>query len=99
MAMNIDTIKSVVFDEADSVLGEEHSEHCMKLVDMMKEKKSQFIAFTATVTENLLQFFESNFQNAYNKLTVPLKDLSLDGIKHLCILVNKDQKINVLDTM
>lgn len=99
MAMNIDTIKSVVFDEADSVLGEEHSEHCMKLVDIMKEKKSQFIAFTATVTENLLQFFESNFQNLYNKLTVPLKDLSLDGIKHLCILVNKDQKINVLDTM
>lgn len=98
-AITIDSVKLIVFDEADAVLGEEHSDHCLKLVDMMKEKNSQFVAFTATVTETLLAFFESNFSNNYNKLTVSIADLSLDGIKHLCIQVGKDEKIKVLDTM
>lgn len=98
-AISLDAVKLIVFDEADAVLGEEHSDHCLKLVDIMKEKNSQFVAFSATVTENLLQFFESNFKNSYNKITVSINELSLDGIKHLCIQVGKDEKINVLDTM
>jgi superfamily II DNA/RNA helicase len=62
-ALSLDKVKLTVFDEADAVLGDEHSDHCLKLVDMMKEKNSQFVAFSATVTENLLQFFDSNFTN------------------------------------
>lgn len=100
-AMDMDAVKIIVFDEADACLGDDNSDHCLKLADMFKTKRDcQFLAFTATVNENLLNFFEANFAQNYNKITVnSVNELSLDGIKHLCIQVEKNKKLEVLDTM
>jgi len=62
-AIDIETVKMVVFDEADSVLGDENSDHCTMIADKLKGKDCQFIAFSATVTEPLINFFEYNFAN------------------------------------
>lgn len=60
-AVDIDSVKIVVFDEADAILGDDNGDHCKMLADMFKSKQIQFIAFSATVNDNLLDFFESNF--------------------------------------
>jgi len=56
-AMSMEHVKIIVFDEADACLGDDNGDHCVKLADMFKAKREcQFIAFTATVNENLLNF-------------------------------------------
>jgi len=92
--------KVVIFDEADIMLGSSDKDHCSVIAKMLlKQKEIQFLGFTATVSKSLSDWFDSTFSNTYNKILSTYADLSLDGIYHLCISCDRNDKLLTLDLM
>jgi len=58
------TIRVVVFDEADIMLGSPDKDHCSIIARNMKaEPNVQLLGFTATINTALSQWFDSSFNN------------------------------------
>lgn len=63
-------VKTVVFDEADILIGQGEEDHCTKLAKNFSSLSNcQFLAFTATVNESLTTWFTNTFKK-YNKILV-----------------------------
>lgn len=99
--LNHETCKVVVFDEADVLLAASDRDHCTLIARNMSQVPNiQFLGFSATTTQSIIEWFDLTFNSRYNKILTGYEDLYLDGVKHLCIvLTDKTQKLSVLNTM
>jgi translation initiation factor 4A len=91
-----DYIKVLVMDEADQMLEDLFKEQVMCILGMGFPSTTQVALFSATMPQEVVDVANSLLRDPV-RILVPPEEVTLEGIKQYCVLVNKEEwKYDVL---
>jgi len=95
-ALNRDTIKVLVLDEADQMLEDRFKEQILCILDLGFPSDTKVALFSATMPESVVEVANRLLNNPV-RILVPPEEVTLDGIKQFYVALDKEEwKYDVL---
>jgi len=95
-ALNRESMKVLILDEADQMLEDRFKEQIMCILQLGFPKDCQIALFSATMPESVVEVANQLLQNP-TRILVPPEEVTLDGIKQYYVALDKEEwKYDVL---
>ena len=95
-ALNRESMKVLILDEADQMLEDRFKEQIMCILQLGFPKECQIALFSATMPESVVEVANQLLQNP-TRILVPPEEVTLDGIKQYYVALDKEEwKYDVL---
>ena len=95
-ALNRESMKVLILDEADQMLEDRFKEQVMCILQLGFPKDCQIALFSATMPESVVEVANQLLQNP-TRILVPPEEVTLDGIKQYYVPLDKEEwKYDVL---
>jgi len=94
--LKTDNIRCLIMDEADQMLEDRFYKQVMCILEMGFPKTTKVALFSATMPNEVIEVADKLLHNPV-RILVPPEDVTLDGIKQYCVLLEKEEwKYDVL---